>query len=148
MTSGSQKRKTSARIAVNCTPAQKAKIVTRADEVGLSPSAICLAMMLDAPLPKGHHRRTIKDEALNAYLGAAQKLTDALKASVAELRKSGSNLNQIARMLNTDTAPARIMNIVESAIEEHRVLEQRHNEIFADLEEIRTVAMEVWGLEH
>jgi hypothetical protein len=50
--SGSQKRRTTARIAVNCTPAEKAIIVEKSKDAGLSPSAICLARMLDAPMPK------------------------------------------------------------------------------------------------
>ena len=70
-----------------------------------------------------------------------------LKESLAELGKSGSNLNQIAYMLNANTAPPRIMNIIETAVEEHRVLETRHGAAFKDLEELRTMAMDVWGLE-
>jgi hypothetical protein len=149
MTRSSQKRKLTARIAVNCTPDQKATIVARADNAGLSPSAICLAMMLDAPLPKGRRRRqpTPQEKALTAYLAVAQNLTDALKASLAELGKSGSNLNQIAYMLNANTAPARILNIIESALEEYRALVKRHDEIFSDLDEIRTIANEVWPFE-
>src|ERR1039457_5534584 len=49
--SGSQKRKVTARIAVNCTPAQKAAIMAKIDATGLSPSAMCLAVLLDVPLP-------------------------------------------------------------------------------------------------
>jgi hypothetical protein len=145
--SGSQKRKTTARIAVNCTPAQKALIVKKAESVGLSPSAICLTMMLDAPLPRSRRQPTLKDSALTAYLGSTAKIKDALKESLAELNKSGSNLNQIAYMLNANTAPSRIMNIVESAINEHNALVARHDAVFKDLDELRTIAMDVWGLE-
>jgi hypothetical protein len=49
--SGSQKRRTTARIAINCTPAQKAEILKKIDATGLSPSAMCLAVLLDVPLP-------------------------------------------------------------------------------------------------
>jgi hypothetical protein len=145
--SGSQKRKTTARIAVNCTPAQKALIVEKARAFELSPSAICLAMLLDAPLPRRRHQPTVKDNALTAYLAATAKIKDALKDSLAELGKSGSNLNQIAYMLNANTAPPRIMNIIESAINEHTVLVARHEEVFKDLDELRTMAMDAWGLE-
>jgi hypothetical protein len=149
MTSGSQKRKTTAQIKVNCTPAQKAAIVDKAGSAGLSPAAICLAMLLDAPLPKARKRRTRNNEAFNAYLAAAQKLTDALKASVAEMNKEGSNLNQVSHAVNaamlTERPLASLAAIVESAIEEHRAVLARHKQIFDDLDEIRTVAMDVWG---
>ena len=143
--SGSQKRKTTARIAVNCTPAQKAAIVEKARAFDLSPSAICLNMLLDAPLPRHRRQPTVNDNALTAYLSAAAKLKDVLKESLAELGKSGSNLNQIAYMLNAKTAPPRIMNIIETAIEEHRVLEARHDAAFKDLDELRTMAMDALG---
>jgi hypothetical protein len=146
--SGSQKRRTTARIAVNCTPAQKAIILEKATAAGLSPTAICLAMLLDAPLPKRRHQPTVNEQGLTAYLGATAKVKDALKESLAELGKSGSNLNQIAYMLNANTAPPRIMNIIESAINEHNVLLARHDAVFKDLDELRAMAMDALGLEH
>lgn len=146
--SGSQKRKTTARIAVNCTPAQKAAIMEKAKAFELSPSAICLSMLLDAPAPKRRRRPTVNDRALTAYLGATAKVKDALKESLAELGKSGSNLNQIAYMLNANTAPPRIMNIIESALDEHKALVIRHDAVFKDLDELRAMAMEALGLEH
>ena len=83
--SGSQKRKTTARIAVNCTPAQKAEIMKKIDATGLSPSAMCLAVLLDVPLPA--RRRPSVD-------------TQLLAKVLAELGKIGSNINQIAYHLN------------------------------------------------
>ena len=79
--SGSQKRKTTARIAVNCTPAQKDAIVEKARAFDQSPSAICLNMLLDAPLPRRRRQPTVKDNALTTYIGATAKLKDALKES-------------------------------------------------------------------
>lgn len=146
--SGSQKRRTTARIAVNCTPAEKAIIVEKSKDAGLSPSAICLARMLDAPMPKRRRRPTVNEQGLTAYLGATAKVKDALKESLAELGKSGSNLNQIAYMLNANTAPPRIMNIIESAINEHNALVSRHDAVFKDLDELRAMAMDALGLEH
>jgi hypothetical protein len=83
--SGSQKRRTTARIAINCTPAQKAEILKKIDATGLSPSAICLAVLLDVPLPA--RRRPSVD-------------TQLLAKVLAELGKIGSNINQIAYHLN------------------------------------------------
>jgi hypothetical protein len=85
MTSGSQKRKVTARIAVNCTPEQKAAIAKKTDATGLSPSAICLAVLLDVPLPA--RRRPSVDAVLLGKLSA-------------ELGKIGSNINQIAHRYN------------------------------------------------
>jgi len=83
--SGSQKRQTTARIAINCTPAQKAEIMKKIDATGLSPSAMCLAVLLDVPLPA--RRRPSVD-------------TQLLAKVLAELGKIGSNINQIAYHLN------------------------------------------------
>lgn len=146
MSSGSQKRKVTARIAINCTPAQKAAIMKKVEATGLSPSAMCLAILLDVPLPR---RRvpTVNDEAMRAYLAATAAVKDVLRESLAELGKSGSNLNQIAYMLNANTAPPRIMNIIESALQEHHALVEKHQEAFNDLDELRTLAMQGMGLE-
>ena len=83
--SGSQKRRTTARIAINCTPAQKSEIMKKIDATGLSPSAMCLAVLLDVPLPA--RRRPSVD-------------TQLLAKVLAELGKIGSNINQIAYHLN------------------------------------------------
>ena len=146
--SGSQKRRTTARIAVNCTPAQKAAILEKAKAFDLSPSAICLAMLLDAPLPRRRRQPTVNDKALAAYLAATAKVADTWKEKKAEMGKPGSNLNQVAYMLNAGTAPARITNIVESAVEEVRAVIANHDRALdEDLIELRTLAMQVWGLE-
>jgi len=147
--SGSQKRKTTARIAVNCTPAQKATILEKAKAFDLSPSAICLAMLLDAPLPRRRHQPTVNDNALTRYLAATAKVADVWKEQKAEVGKQGSNVNQVAHMLNAGANPDRIINLVESAIEQFCAsianLDRARNE---DLHELRTLAMEVWGIEN
>ena len=146
-TSGSQKRKVTARIAVNCTPAQKAAIMAKIDATGLSPSAMCLAVLLDVPLPK-RHRASINDKAMNAYVAANARLSDAVRASLAELGKVNSNVNQIAYMLNANTAPERIMNLIETSLQEHRDAQAKHQDILDDLHELRTMAMEALGIDH
>ena len=67
--SGSQKRKTTARIAVNCTPDQKDAIVEKARAFDQSPSAICLNMLLDAPLPR--RLQILQDERMGSLLQGA-----------------------------------------------------------------------------
>ena len=146
--SGSQKRKTTARIAINCTPAQKDAIVKKAIAFDLSPSAICLNMLLDAPLPRRQRQPTFNDKALTAYLAATSKIADTWRAEKAEMGKQGSNVNQVAYMLNAGTDPGRISNIVKSAIEEFSALVAKLDRALDDdLQELRTIAMEVWGLE-
>ena len=144
--SGSQKRKVSARIAINCTPEQKAAILAKAKDAGLSPTAICLAMLLDAPLPT-RRNPAINNEAMTHYLANTATLSDKLTAFLAEMGKSGSNLNQIAYMLNAGTDPARIMNIVETGIVNHLALVSECKEGLGDLKEIRTMGMNALGLE-
>src|ERR1039457_4282396 len=84
---------------------------------------------------------------MKAYLNANGKLADALWAILAELGKSGSNLNQIAYMLNANAAPARIMNIIEGAAEEHRVLAAKCKDALDDMDELRTIGMQLSGSE-
>ena len=146
--SGSQKRKTTARIAINCTPAQKEAIVKKARAFDQSPSAICLNMLLDAPLPRRQRQPTFNDKALSAYTAGTAKVADEWRAVRAELGKPGSNLNQVAYMLNAGTDPGRISNIVKSAIEDFSALIAKLDRALDDdLKELRTLAMEVWGLE-
>ncbi len=59
-------------------------------------------------------RRTRADEKIMAQLFAEPQARDALKPSEAEMGKSGSNLNQIAHVLNKDRSPERIMNFPEA----------------------------------
>ncbi len=116
--SGSQKRKVTARIAVNCTPAQKAAIMEKIDATGLSPSAMCLAVLLDVPLPR--RRRPSVD-------------TKLLVQVLAELGKIGSNINQIAYHHNAGRPGDVMEGSVESAL--------------AELLEWRTALMQALGYE-
>ena len=144
--SGSQRRRVTERIAINCTPAQKSAIKEKADAAGLSPSAICLAILLDAPLP---HRRqpTVNEAAMTAFLGRIATMSDALRDQTAALGKPGSNLNQVAHMLNANAAPQRIINITESAIEEVRALVATFQAAAEDMKELRTMGMGALGFE-
>jgi hypothetical protein len=50
-------------------------------------------------------------------------------------------------MLNAGTDPPRIMNIMQSALDDHRAALARLNEALTDALEMRTMAMEALGLE-
>jgi predicted transcriptional regulator len=144
--SGSESRQRRKRWTIRFSDDENAIIEKLVEATRQSPGALLRAALLNVPLPR-HRRPTVNDKALGAFLAAAAKVKDALKDSLAELGKSGSNLNQIAYMLNANTAPARIMNIIENAINEHNALVARHEAASKDLDELRTMAMDALGLE-
>ena len=118
MSSGSQKRKLTARIAVNCTPKQKATIVAKCDAAGYSPSAFVLNILLGLPLPSRRHPSVD---------------TQMLAKVLAELGKIGSNINQIAHHLNA----GRPGDVTEGSIQA----------ALAELLEWRTALMQSLGYE-
>ena len=67
------------------------------------------ALLRDAPpktpLPR-HRQPTINHEKLEAYLAAVEKFVDNRNRDLAELRKSGANLEKIVQLLKTATDPA------------------------------------------
>jgi hypothetical protein len=88
--SGSQKRQRSKMMPVYLTPDEYTAAQTKATEAGLKLSSYGRAVILGSPGPRA--RRT---PPLNA---------EALAYAVAALNKTGSNLNQVARMLNAGEA--------------------------------------------
>jgi hypothetical protein len=103
MSSGSQKRKLTARIAVNCTPKQKAGIVAKCAAAGYSPSAFVLNILLGLPLPERRHPDVD---------------TQMLAKVLAELGKIGSNINQIAHHLNAGRPGDAMEGSVDAAMNE------------------------------
>ena len=144
--SGSQKRKVTARVAVNCTPAQKAAILAKTAAAGVSPSALALNSMLDAPMRRTRGPRT-DDGLMRQFFTELARARDALKPVEAELGKSGSNLNQIAHVLNSDRAPESVMNILNATLEAHLEVLQNLDQAVRDLLELRTAGMNAMGLE-
>jgi len=102
MSSGSQKRQLTARIAVNCTPKQKAGIVAKC-AAGYSPSAFVLNILLGLPLPERRHPDVD---------------TQLLAKVLAELGKIGSNINQIAHHLNAGRPGDVMEGSVDAAMNE------------------------------
>jgi predicted transcriptional regulator len=144
--SGTESRQRKKRRTIRFSDDENAIIEKLVEATRQSPGALLRAALLNVPLPR-RRRSTVNDDALGAYLKAAAKVKDALKDSLAELGKSGSNLNQIAYMLNANTAPPRIINIIESAVNEHNALIARYEAASKDLDELRTMAMGALGLE-
>ena len=144
--SGSQRRRTTKRINVNCTPEHYAAISKLTEAHGQSPSALALHTLLGIPLPRTRHPRA-DDELMRQFFTEISRARDALKPHEAELGKSGSNLNQITHVLNTDRAPQSVMNILESTLQEHFEVLQHLDQAIRDLLELRTAGMNAMGLE-
>ena len=102
--SGSQKRKLTARIAVNCTAEQKAIIKAKSDAAGYSTSALCLNILLGVPLPSRRHP-SVDHPTCSANV-------------LAELGKIGSNINQIAHHLNAGRPGDVMEGSVDAAMNE------------------------------
>jgi hypothetical protein len=88
--SGSQKRQRVKSLQIALTPEEFMIACERAAAAGLSPSSYGRALLLGAPGPRAR-----RSPPLNAEL---------LAHAVAQLNKAGSNLNQIARILNAGQA--------------------------------------------
>jgi hypothetical protein len=88
--SGSQKRQRVKSLQIALTPEEFTVACERAAAAGLSPSSYGRTLMLGAPGPRAR-----RSPPLNAEL---------LAHAVAQLNKAGSNLNQIARILNSGQA--------------------------------------------
>ena len=88
--SGSQKRQRVKSLQIALTPEEFTVACDRAAAAGLSPSSYGRALLLGAPGPRAR-----RSPPLNAEL---------LAHAVAQLNKAGSNLNQIARILNAGHA--------------------------------------------
>lgn len=144
--SGSQRRRTTRRVKVNCTPEHHAALFKLAQANGQSLSALALNALLNVPLPRARLPR-VNDKLMLRFFAEIARARDALKSSEAELGKSGSNLNQIAHVLNTDRPPERIMNLLEATLQAHEEVVQEHKQAVRDLEELRTAAMNAMGLE-
>jgi hypothetical protein len=88
--SGSNKRQRGAPVSIRLLPEERAELETRAREAGLSTGSYLRACALGSPGPRAKRSPPVNAEAL--------------ALAVAELNKVGSNLNQIARVLNAGQA--------------------------------------------
>jgi hypothetical protein len=98
------------------------------------------------PLPR-HRQPTINDKKMASCLAAAAEFADALENDGAELRKSRFKLDEIVHLLNSGTDPARIMNIIESAVQECRVTFAEGRKTLGDFKEVFAMDDEASGPE-
>ena len=82
-----------------------------------------------------------------AYFAKTARVRDGLKPIEAEMGKSGSNLNQIAHVLNMDRPPGSVMNILAGTLQEYNEALQELKQFIRDLDELRTAGMNALGLE-
>ena len=87
---GSEKRRAAKTVSARLTPAEYAEIEERASRSGLTLSAFSRACLLGAPGPRAKRRPSIERRLLSE--------------ATSELNKVGSNINQIARALNSGQA--------------------------------------------
>jgi hypothetical protein len=144
--SGSQRRRTTKRINVNCTPERYDAISKLTEAYGQSPSALALHTLLGIPLPRSRRPRA-DDELMRQFFTEIARARDALKPVEAELGKSGSNVNQIAAVLNADRPPETVMNILKETLLAHQQAVEAVEEFIRDLRELRTAGMNAMGLE-
>lgn len=144
--SGSQRRRTTKRVNVNCTPEHYAAIGKLTGAHGQSASALVLHTLLGIPLPRVRHPRA-DDELMRQFFSELAQTRDALKPVEAELGKSGSNVNQIAAVLNADRPPETVMNILKETLLAHQRALLAVEEFIRDLLELRTAGMNTMGLE-
>ena len=88
--SGSEKRQRGAPISVRFLPDERAKLKEKARDTGLSVASFIRASALSTPGPRARRSPSVNAEALGR--------------ATAALNKVGSNLNQIAHVLNAGNA--------------------------------------------
>lgn len=98
------------------------------------------------PLPR-HRQPSANDRKRASRLIAAAEFADALEHHRAELRKSRLNLDEIVHLLKGGTDPASISNIIETAVEECRVICAKGRETFDDFKELFAKDAEASGPE-
>lgn len=144
--SGSEKRQATEQVNMRLTPAQHAALCKLAEASGQSLPALILHTLLGMPLPRTRQPRA-DNGLMRQFFTELARARDALKPTEAELGKSGSNLNQITHVLNTDRAPESVMNILNATLQAHLEVLQQLGQAVRDLEELRTAGMNAMGLE-
>jgi hypothetical protein len=144
--SGSEKRQTTKQLNMRFSPAHYAALGKLAEERGQSLPALLRNALLNIPPPRAR-RPKVDDHLMRQFFTEIARARDAVKTTEAELGKSGSNLNQITHVLNTDRAPESVMNILESTLQAHFEVLQHIDQVIRDLEELRTAGMNAMGLE-
>lgn len=100
----SEKRQRTATIFARVTPDEKAAFVARADRAGMAAAAFARAALIGESGPRAQRRVPVDSAALRQVLG--------------HLGKTGSNLNQIARYLNTGGGADTVLPDIREALDD------------------------------
>ncbi len=99
---GSEKRQRTKGVRVRLTPDEYTRVVEAADNAGLALGAFARACMLDGPGPRATRKPPVAKEELTRILG--------------QLGKIGSNVNQIARAINSGDDPNGLADDIKAAV--------------------------------
>lgn len=110
--SGSQKRRVSAAVRVNCLPEQRAQLDVLAARAGQTVSALCLNALLGVPMPPPRRAVPTADGL------ALVRASGVLGQFKTELSRVGSNLNQLAHHLNAGRDPSSLPGSIAAAVAE------------------------------
>jgi hypothetical protein len=144
--SGSEKRQTTKQLNMRFSPTHYAALGKLAEERGQSLPALIRNALLSIPPPRARRPRA-DDDLMRQFFTELARARDALKPVEAEMGKSGSNLNQIAHVLNADRPPETVMNILTDTLQAHQQALQALELFIRDLGELRTAGMNTMGLE-
>jgi hypothetical protein len=148
--SGSQKRRITNRVKVNCTPERYEALRKLADAHGQSLSALALNALLNVPLPRAR-RPTVDEKLMMVYFAKTAGGRDALKPIDAKLAWAGSNLNQAVHAVNAaalvDRPLESLANILADAAREVKTAAEDLQAFIRDQDELRTAGMNALGLE-
>jgi hypothetical protein len=126
--SHSNKRRRTVILRARVTPEEKRAIDEKAKSAG-GMSALFRAAVLGYKPPPSRTDR----EVANQMLTSIQEFSP-------ELHIQGKNVNQIAHVLNAGRPPERMMNLIETCLNDWR-------EVIADVKEIRHLCVRALGLE-
>jgi hypothetical protein len=122
-TSGSEKRQRTLEPKMRCTPGEYAQLCDAAESAGLTVAAFMRHQCLGTPGPRAARRPPVERLAL-------AKLLAQLGPLKSELGKEGSNLNQIAHVLNAGgDVPSELSQVLH-----------RHDQM---LDEVKAVALAI-----
>ena len=99
---GSEKRQRTKDVRVRLTPEEYDRVKLAADNTGLALGAFARACMLDGPGPRATRKPPVAKQELVRILG--------------QLGKIGSNVNQIARAINSGDDPNGLSDDIKAAV--------------------------------
>jgi hypothetical protein len=145
--SGTNKRQRPCRLTTRFNEQEAAAINEKAAHAGMTRSAFIRFAALGTPPPRGQRVLNIEHKAMAEFLVRAARVVDATNASNTEFSRVNNNVNQIAHQLNAGRPPERMMNLIETVLQEHREARKHHDEIIRAMLELRSLGLQALGYE-